>query len=92
MGIETMGIDGMKARRLTLTVPVVAALALVAGCGGRTAKPDLGGACQLKPCECVKLDTVFWQADRTVPLEWRKDGSAFCPQGYELRRTNDVKK
>lgn len=70
-----------------------AALALLSGCAGGagSGEPNLGDACQLTPCACEKADTPFWQRAETVPLEWQADGSATCPAGYVLRRT-DAKK
>ncbi|MBK8907928.1 MAG: hypothetical protein IPM60_08480 [Rhodospirillales bacterium] len=70
-----------------------AALALLGGCAGGpgSAEPNLGAACQLKPCACEKIDTPFWKRAETVPLEWQADGSATCPAGYVLRRTDAEK-
>ena len=52
-------------------------------------KPDpaqLALACQIKKCECRAPHRSFtFTADPPPkPIEWRSDGSASCPAGYEL--------
>jgi len=60
-------------------------LGLVAGCGAAAEKEatKLSFACQVSKCDCASnIMTLF----DSQPVLWKTDGSAYCPEGYHLRR------
>lgn len=58
----------------------------LAGCA--TASPDrqttLAGACQMRSCECMEAGSLTPFAERR-PVEWRINGDAYCPDGFQLQ-------
>lgn len=65
---------------------LVAASMLAGGCGGDTKPPpNLPLACETLKCTCFDPDSPFWRKTKEVPVEWRSNGEAFCPAGFELR-------
>jgi hypothetical protein len=69
----------------SLLLPAVAGL--MGGCipahGG--AGPDLHGACQMQACRCIESGLPAWSVGRPIAVQWRINGDAYCPAGYELR-------
>ena len=60
-------------------------LGLVAGCGAAAEKEatKLSFACQVSKCDCASnIMTLF----DSQPVLWKADGSAYCSEGYHLRR------
>jgi hypothetical protein len=72
---------------------IVLACGLLAGCLSWRTKPEdpqtLSLACQLTPCTCRATTKSFWarEADTTT-VQYRRDGGAFCPEGFRLERKN----
>ncbi|MGF1608359.1 MAG: hypothetical protein ACFCUQ_03120 [Kiloniellales bacterium] len=60
-------------------------LALTACAATKESDPALAHACQLKPCICAPAQTVLFRRDDNVPLQWKQNGDAYCPEGYVLR-------
>jgi hypothetical protein len=60
-------------------------LGLVAGCAAEVEKEatKLSLACQVSKCDCA---SNFMTLFDTQPVQWRSDGSAYCPEDYHLRR------
>jgi hypothetical protein len=68
---------------------------ILVGCSWFSSPPkdegaQLGLACEVAKCECRAQHTVlsFSKAPPPAPIEWRTDGSASCPVGYVLTRTD----
>ena len=66
--------------------------ALLAGCSSLVPKaPDqetLSLACELTPCVCRAEAKSFWAREAaTRPVEYRRDGRAYCAEGFRLERT-----
>jgi hypothetical protein len=58
------------------------ALLLLGACSvGQVEPADLPVACETAACECAS-DSGF--TAKAPPLQWKTDGSAYCPQGYHL--------
>lgn len=60
-------------------------LGLVAGCAAEVEKEAtrLSLACETSKCDCASdVMTLF----DSQPVQWRADGSAYCPADYHLRR------
>ena len=66
---------------------VLAALAIVvlAGCTAAAEKEakQLSLACQLQRCDCVSNAVLFFESEDVL---WKQDGTAYCREGYHLRR------
>lgn len=60
-------------------------LGLVAGCAGAVEKEatKLSFACQVSRCDCASNVMTLFDSQ---PVQWKSDGSAYCPEGYHLRR------
>jgi len=64
------------------------------GCASLTQKPEdpqtLALACELTPCTCRATAKSFWAREAaTAPVQFRNDGTAFCPDGFRLERQGD---
>ncbi len=83
---------GTRKRRAIMTLAGLATVTLAAACSaGSQSSANLAGACQMTPCLCADASAVFWQAAKTVPIEWQRDGDASCPPGYALVRAPEDK-
>ena len=73
----THTIDGLA------SLPWLAALVLVlSACAMGSGNPaDLPVACETNTCDCAN-DNGF--TAKPPPMQWKTDGTAFCPQGYHL--------
>ncbi len=81
--------------RAPMGIAALAALMGVSACAAGSqsqSQASLAGACQMTKCVCADTSTVFWQAAKTVPIEWKRKGGASCPPGYALVRTPEEKK
>lgn len=68
----------------SLILPLVLAV-LAAGATACSAdKERLAGACQVQRCVCAPGGWSPVAAGGQVPVLWRSDGSASCPEGLEL--------
>jgi hypothetical protein len=48
---------------------------------------SLAMACQVARCECRSPRSTFsLSGDKTEPVQWHSDGTAYCPEGYQLSR------
>jgi hypothetical protein len=70
---------------------VIVLAAGLGGCSSLTQKPEdpqaLALACQLTACTCRATTKSFWAREaETTPVQFRRDGSAFCPDGFRLER------
>ena len=65
---------------------VLAALAvLAAGCAGqRGGDIDLALHCQVKACECRPAKLSLFKKSEKVPVQWRANGDAYCPETHVL--------
>jgi hypothetical protein len=77
-------------RGLLLALSVAGALA---GCAGAFKKDptqgQLASGCQIIKCVCQKVrDSILPQFSTPEPQDvlWRADGTAYCPDGYNLER------
>ena len=64
---------------------------VLAGCswfGGSTSDPaNLSLACEIVKCECRAPQSGWSFRDNPgQPVQWRADGSAYCPAGQSLSR------
>ncbi|HYN38656.1 MAG TPA: hypothetical protein VES39_05345 [Rhodospirillales bacterium] len=70
--------------------PILRAALIAAAAAGCTADPEesrrLAGACQLQKCVCGPSGWSQAMAGGNVPVRWRSDGSASCPEGMMLHR------
>jgi hypothetical protein len=81
--------------RATLRIAALAALAGVSACSAGSqsqSQSSLAGACQVTQCICADTATLFWQAAKTVPIEWQRNGNASCPPGFALVRVEEDNK
>jgi len=63
-------------------VPV--AVGFLLGACHNVEDPTLKVACAVRKCECrTREPGMFRNADR-VPVLWRKNGDAYCPEGFVL--------
>jgi hypothetical protein len=63
------------------------ALVTVHGCASsnpRGSSDALAGACQVRKCVCGPEGWSAFMAGGSVPVLWRENGDAYCPEGYEL--------
>ena len=56
----------------------------------RVPKPTLTDTCQLRSCVCVEKDVAFFVDPDVKQATWSKDGSITCPEGFELRREDQL--
>ena len=64
----------------------------LAGCasliGGTEDQKQLALACEVAQCTCLSgTGGLSFSNRESRPVEWRNDGSAFCPAGFSLSRT-----
>lgn len=74
-------------RRVWLAGVVVLGLGACAGDdGGRAVEGELDMAlsCQLKSCICASNTSAVFFARKTTPVRWRRNGNAYCDEGFEL--------
>ena len=58
------------------------AVLLLSACSvGQVEPADLPVACETATCDCAS-DSGF--TAKPPPMQWKTDGSAYCPQGYHL--------
>jgi hypothetical protein len=76
-----------RPRRLQFVVVAGTTLTSLAGCalGVSTEGGSLAGACQLRTCECAKPRGPLGTFADIQPVQWRDNGDAVCPDGYQLR-------
>ncbi|MEQ8344625.1 MAG: hypothetical protein RIB84_28405 [Sneathiellaceae bacterium] len=73
-----------------LAVPLAGTMAmLLAGCGS-SLSPEaqakrMAGACQTRYCSCQQEELGILTKTLKVPVEWRLNGDAYCPEGYQLK-------
>ena len=48
--------------------------------------PDNKYACQTEPCLCVPEQLTLFNREDTVPILWKENGDAYCPEGHVLKR------
>ncbi len=75
--------------RQLLLLPLLGLLGLAACSTLSPPPPDpaqLAFACEIKKCECrpPHRSFTFTAAPPPKPIEWRSDGTASCPAGYDL--------
>lgn len=58
---------------------------LLAGCSAAAEREAerLALACQVSKCDCISNTLTFFDEEA---VRWDKDGKAYCPEGYHLRR------
>lgn len=61
-------------------------LIAAAGCASDDEEARLAGACQMQRCACGPEGWSPFMAGGNVPVQWRKTGEAYCPEGYRLYR------
>lgn len=63
----------------------VLVLGIVGGCAAAVEKEatKLSLACQVSRCDCASNVMTLFDSQ---PAQWKSDGSAYCPEGYHLRR------
>ena len=63
-------------------------LGLMAGCAAQAEKESakMSLACQFSKCDCASNTFTLFD---TQAVQWKSDGTAFCPEGYHLRRLED---
>ncbi|HZS85393.1 MAG TPA: hypothetical protein VFA50_21170 [Stellaceae bacterium] len=77
---------------MMMRVPLLAVILALSACSALLpAKEDqkqLSLACEVARCECraARSGFAFTAAPAPAPIEWRTDGSASCPAGYQLSR------
>lgn len=66
-------------------VPLLVLGGLLAGCSAAADREaaQLAQACQVSRCDCISNTLTFFDEE---PIQWNKDGTAYCPEGYHLRR------
>lgn len=72
-------------RRLRMSLALLAPLALLACTASKESKVAMEHACQTKACVCSEADAPLLSAADTVPLKWRDNGDAYCPEDFTLR-------
>ncbi len=75
--------------RFVLTVIIVAGLA---GCANE-AIPGMELKCQMTKCVCVPTQAAFpvQPGPTSVPVLWKENGDAYCPQDHVLREAPEKK-
>lgn len=62
---------------------------LLAGCGSSLPPEQearrMAGACQTRFCSCQQENVGILTKVLKAPVEWRLNGDAYCPEGYQLR-------
>jgi hypothetical protein len=66
-----------------------AGVAMVVACLPRREIEDqsrLSLACEVTKCSCIAQEHSAFRKTETRPVQWRRDGSAACPEGFYLAR------
>jgi len=73
---------GTAMQRALLSILI---LGFAPGCAAEVEKETtrMSYACQMQKCDCAS--NVFTIFD-SEPVQWKSDGSAYCPEGYHLRK------
>lgn len=71
-------------RRLAVLLLVMVAAHGCAARGPGGSSDALAGACQVQKCVCGPAGWSPFMAGGSVPVRWRENGDAYCPDGYEL--------
>jgi hypothetical protein len=60
-------------------------LGFMAGCAAQVEKETakMSFACEISRCDCASNVLTLFDSQ---PVQWKSDGSAYCPDGYHLRR------
>jgi hypothetical protein len=60
-------------------------LGFMAACAAQVEKETakMSFACQVSRCDCASNILTLFDSQ---PVQWKSDGSAYCPDGYHLRR------
>ena len=68
------------------------ALFALQACSSSSTQSDaaLSGACQVRTCACGPEGWTAFSAGGNVPVLWRRNGDAFCPEGYSLHLVEQV--
>jgi hypothetical protein len=65
-------------------------LTLMTACAGEEESTvDLTLACQLSKCVCSHRDRPFFEEKEPEPVLWRENGDAYCPDGLELKLSEE---
>jgi hypothetical protein len=69
----------------------IALASLLIGCASLAPKAEdqatLSQACELAACTCRAATKSFWAREADAkPVQYRRDGTATCPEGYRLER------
>lgn len=79
----------MIAGRIAVLALTGGLLAVLAGCGSSLPPEErarrMAGACQTRYCSCQHEDVGILTKVRKVPVLWKLNGDAYCPEGYELK-------
>ena len=71
-------------------LPLMPLMVLAAACASdETAETDMRLTCQLSKCVCAGPPRVFVASEPPKPVQWRENGDAYCPEGYELKLAKD---
>jgi hypothetical protein len=67
-------------------MPLVLVAMVMAACATEeTAESDLRLTCQLNKCICAPPPRAFLAPGPPKPVQWRDNGDAYCPEGYQLK-------
>ena len=77
--------------RVSLLIAVAAVMVMQA-CSSTSSQEAaaLSGACQIRKCACGPRGWTAFSAGGNVPVQWRRTGEAFCPDGYSLHLIEQV--
>jgi len=72
-------------KRMQRAVLSAIVIGVLAGCTGAAEKEaaQLSLACQMQRCDCISNTFLFVDSE---PVLWKLDGTAYCRDGYHLRR------
>ena len=63
---------------------------VMAACAEQEKRPlDLSLTCQLTKCICAGKDKWYLEKTEAEEVLWRKNGDAYCPEGYELQLADE---
>jgi hypothetical protein len=71
-------------RRLAVLLLVMVAAHRCAARAPGGSSDALAGACQVQKCVCGPAGWSPFMVGGSVPVRWRENGDAYCPDGYEL--------
>jgi hypothetical protein len=78
--------------KLNLAIVFLAGSLPLAGCGFHLVdapedQSRLALACETVKCDCEPPKKIMtFSTPPTKPVEWRSEGTAFCPEGFVLTR------